>query len=51
MIYYLIITWFVGLIWYGLSWKKFKYPILTIILGGFFGPISIPLRIILKLLS
>lgn len=51
MIYYFIITWFIGIIWYSLSWKKFKYPILTIILGGLFAPIGIPLRLILKALS
>lgn len=51
MIYYLIITWFIGIIWYSLNWEEFKYPILTIILGSLIAPIGIPLTLILKDLS
>lgn len=51
MIYYIIITMFIGFIWFCIGYKEFTYPIPTIIVGCLLGPICVPLRIILKLLK
>lgn len=51
MIYYIIITMFISFIWFSINFNEFTYPILTIIFATLLGPILIPLRIILKMLS